>query len=393
MPIFLTELVAQRIVDRSMAIINYNVNVMDRTGIILGSGDSHRLHQVHEGALKVLEHGQAYSIAHTHAQKIRGAQPGINLPIRFRGEIIGVVGISGSPEKVTQFADLVVMTAELMIENASMMSEIHWNKRQCENIIFEMIHGEAEQDDLFKIRTKRLGIDPNLPRVPIVISMKTKAGKDLSIEEIEQVHQVLEQGHPDDLIAMVCPTQAVLLHTIPATRDCHSNQMSEFIQTTINRLKAFGKIDFCIAQGAYIPGIKNIPLAYRSAQEALQLGNRLNPGKYSYCYHDYQMDSLLLELTNSWKAWELKALIQPLIQTDKNNTLTKTLRVFISQHADISATSQQLHIHRNTLSYRLERIENLTGRNPKLFNDLIFLHFSLRLHEIKGDIRTQSLIV
>lgn len=109
MAVFLTESVAQRIVDRAMTIINRNVNVMDRTGIIIGSGDSQRLHHVHEGALRVLEYGQAYEIGNCHVKTLKGVQPGINLPIRFRGEIVGVVGVTGAPKEVAQFADLVVM--------------------------------------------------------------------------------------------------------------------------------------------------------------------------------------------------------------------------------------------------------------------------------------------
>lgn len=382
MPIFLTESVAQRIVDRAMAIINRNVNVMDRTGIIIGSGDSQRLHHVHEGALRVLEYGHACEIGNSHIKTLKGVQPGINLPIRFRGEIVGVVGVTGAPEEVSQFADLVVMTAELMIENAAMMSEIHWNQRQTENIIFEMIHGEAEVDELFEVRTRKLGIDPHLPRVAIVISMKTADGKDLSVDEVDKVQRVLRQGHPNDLIALVCPTQAVMLHTVNHCRKWHPDMVSDFLQDCIHRMDDLGDIDFRIALGRFIPGLNNIPLSYRSAQEALQIGMKLHPEKRFYRYFDFQMDSVLLELTDNWKGRELQLMIAPLVKNDKNGVLRKTLRTFIELHTDASAASRQLHIHRNTLGYRLDRIEQLTGRNPKHFNDLVFLHFSLRLHEL-----------
>lgn len=171
------------------------------------------------------------------------------------------------------------MTAKLMIENASMMSEIHWNQRQRENIVFEMIHGEAEFDDLFEVRTQKLGIDPHLPRVAIVISMKSPEGKDLAVEEIERINQVLRQEHPNDLMALVCPTQAVMLHTVTPGIHWHPDQVSDFMQSTVQKLEGFGSIDFSIAQGRYIPGLNNIPLSYRSAQEALQVGMKLDPQK------------------------------------------------------------------------------------------------------------------
>ena len=81
MPVFLTESVAQRIVDRAMTIINRNVNVMDRTGIIIGSGDSQRLHHVHEGALRVLEYGHACEIGNSHIETLKTPSGKTVLPL------------------------------------------------------------------------------------------------------------------------------------------------------------------------------------------------------------------------------------------------------------------------------------------------------------------------
>ncbi len=137
---------------------------------------------------------------------------GINRPVRFRGEIAGVIGISGDPAEVSQFADLVVMTADLMIENAAVMSENHWSMRQRENIISEMIHGEAERDSLFSIRTRQFGINPDLPRVAILVSIKNSQNDSLSVDEVEHIQYLLRKGHPDDLVALICPSESIILH-------------------------------------------------------------------------------------------------------------------------------------------------------------------------------------
>lgn len=383
MPIYLTESVAQRIVDRAMAIIGHNVNVMDRAGIIIGTGDQQRLHKVHGGALKVLESGQPYDIESSQSIRLKGVQPGINRPIRFHREIIGVAGITGHPKDVSHYADLVVMTAELMIENAAVLSEVHWNQRQRENIVSEMIHGEAEADDLFEVRTRKLSIDPHLPRVAILISMKNRQGKDLTVEEVEQIQSVLRQGHSNDLVALVCPTQMVLLHVIDTHRPWHPDNVSGFLDSVMQRMEGFRQIDCRLSLGRYIPGLKGIPQSYQSAQEALKLGLELEPDRRLYRYFDFQLDSLFLEHVDSWKGRELQKLTESLASADSRGILRKTLRQYIKSNADAHATTQKLHIHRNTLSYRLERIHQLTGRNPKCFQDLMFLHFSLRLWELK----------
>ena len=381
---FLTEPVAQQIVQRAMKIIPHNVNVMDRAGIIIGTGFPERKYQIHGGALKVLETGVAFDISHAQAAQLEGVQPGINRPIRFRREIIGVVGVTGEPDTVSQFADLVVMTAELMVENASVLSEIHWNQRQRENVVSEMIHGEAERDELFDVRTRKLGIRPDIPRVAILVSAKNPEGKDVKVHDIESIQQLLQDKEPDNLVALVCPTQAVVLHRVSTPHKWHPDQVESFLQKIMKRIEGFGDIDYRIAVGRYVPGLNGLAISYQSAQEAFQVGSELDPTSRLYRYYDYQMDSLMLELKNSWKGKELLHLIEPLIAKDGRGVLQKTLRRYIDSHSDAGITARSLHIHRNTLNYRLGRIRELTGRNPRHFNDLLFLHFSLRLHELKN---------
>ena len=381
---YLTELVAQQIVQRAMKIIPHNVNVMDRAGIIIGAGFSERKHQIHAGALRVLETGVAFDINTTQADKLKGVQPGINRPIRFRREIIGVVGVTGDPDKVSQFADLVVMTAELMIENASVLSEIHWNQRQRENVVTEMIYGEAERDELFDVRTRKLGIDPELPRVAILVSARTSEGKDLKVHDIEAIQQLLCADQPDNLVALVCPTQVVVLHRVTNPQKWHPDLVEPFLGIFMKRIESFPNVDYRLAVGGYVPGLNGLSISYQSAQEAFQVGTELHPDQRLYRYYDYQMDSLMLELRKSWKGEELMHLIAPLIERDGRGVLQKTLRRYIDSRSDTGMTAQSLHIHRNTLNYRLDRIHELTGRNPRHFNDLLFLHFSLRLYELKN---------
>ncbi len=355
---------------------------MDRKGIIIGTGDRKRLHAVHEGALQVLASGKACDLEADNEGGLHGAQMGINRPVRFRGEIAGVIGISGEPKKVSQFADLVVMTADLMIENAAVMSENHWSMRQRENIISEMIHGEAGKDSLFGIRTRQLGINPDLPRVAILVSIKNGQGNDLSIDEVEHIQYLLRKGHPDDLVALICPTQSVLLHPVNAQVRWHPDQLTSYLHALEKRLSALKGVDFKIALGRYIQGLEGIPLSYQSAQEAYQLGMQLAPEKVIFRYADFQLDSLMLDQLHSWKGKELQAHIRPLLVSDTKGLLRKTLRAFIDSQANPGQAAKKLHIHRNTLAYRLDQIQSLTHRNPRDFSDLLLLHFALRMHEL-----------
>ncbi len=115
---FLSYELAQEIVERTMKILNKNINVMNEDGIIIGSGEKERINQVHDGALLVLKKGKSVVIDEKSAAGLKGAKPGINLPIQFNNQIIGVVGITGEPEQIQNYAELVKMAAELVLEQS-----------------------------------------------------------------------------------------------------------------------------------------------------------------------------------------------------------------------------------------------------------------------------------
>ncbi len=112
---------AQDIVARTMRIIDTNINVMDARGRIIGSGDRERIGELHEGALLVLSQGRVVDIDDAVAKHLHGVRQGINLPLRLEGEIVGVIGLTGDPESLRKYGELVCMTAEMMLEQSRLM--------------------------------------------------------------------------------------------------------------------------------------------------------------------------------------------------------------------------------------------------------------------------------
>lgn len=112
---------AQDIVARTMRIIDTNINVMDARGRIIGSGDRERIGELHEGALLVLSQGRVVDIDDAVARHLHGVRQGINLPLRLEGEIVGVIGLTGEPESLRKYGELVCMTAEMMLEQSRLM--------------------------------------------------------------------------------------------------------------------------------------------------------------------------------------------------------------------------------------------------------------------------------
>ncbi len=133
---------AQDIVDRAMAILPYNVNVMDNQGLILGSGERERVNTRHEGAQLVLANGRVVEIDEHTAMHLKGVQPGINLPLMLDQRLIGVLGITGEPAQLRTYAELVRMTAEMLVGQRNQQAEQQWRRQRCDDLL-ALLLGDA----------------------------------------------------------------------------------------------------------------------------------------------------------------------------------------------------------------------------------------------------------
>ena len=91
---------------------------------------------------------------------------------------------------------------------------------------------------------------------------------------------------------------------------------------------------------------------------------------------DLRLEMCLQDISAETREQFLKRTIENLLSSPE---LMHTLRLFIDYNQSYKQTAQQLHIHINTLHYRLKKIEEYTGLDPKQFKDLNILYFSLLL--------------
>lgn len=126
----ITTALANEIVARAMAIIHHNVNVIDHHGQIIASGERHRIGEQHEVAREVIRTGKRICINNAaEAARFHNVHPGINHPIIYDDRVVMVVGISGDPAAISRYAELAVLTAELLVRRAIEMRETNWRQR------------------------------------------------------------------------------------------------------------------------------------------------------------------------------------------------------------------------------------------------------------------------
>lgn len=241
----------------------------------------------------------------------------------------------------------------------------------------------AQQEDAFH-RGRRLGFDLERPFVMLAIEDKREKGKLPSALERERkkyfhlwIRTLLNEKELQGLIRE-SQSHVIAFVSLP-DEDCDVELVVSSFQTGLSQRMA-SPISVGVSQVHH--GISKLTGSLEEARSALLLGAKLNGEGKTYLYSSFGLYSLFVNSqTNSHLEQYFSETIKPLVEYDKKQKteFIHTLEVYFSTNLELRETSRQLYIHRHTLSYRLKRIEEITGRSPFNYPDRLYLEVGLLL--------------
>ncbi len=130
------------------------------------------------------------------------------------------------------------------------------------------------------------------------------------------------------------------------------------------------------------------PRVYREALQAMDVGERLHLHNQIVEFNSLGVYRLLSELENNAAIQRFAMqIIGPLVRYDEDHrgSLMQTLSAYFSHHGNISQTAESLFVHRNTLLYRMDRIQELTGQDLNNADMRLALQLSLKLWQLRPE--------
>jgi purine catabolism regulator len=128
------------------------------------------------------------------------------------------------------------------------------------------------------------------------------------------------------------------------------------------------------------------PRVYREALQAMDVGERLILANQVVEFNSLGVYQLLSELEDIATVQSFAAqIIGPLAAYDKDHkgSLVQTLEAYFNHHGNISQTAESLFVHRNTLLYRMDRIQELTKQDLNNADMRLAMHLSLKLWQLR----------
>ena len=219
-------------------------------------------------------------------------------------------------------------------------------------------------------RAKKLHIDTEVRRVIFII--ETKHEKDTNA--LDNVRNILGNRSRDFVTAVDEKNIIVVKELEP--NDGHT-ELEKIAENMYTLLKEDGEEDVLIAYGTVVNDIKEVSKSYKEAKLALDVGKIFFSERSVIAYSALGIGRLIYQLPIPLCKMFIREIFEGKSPDDFDEETLTTINKFFENNLNVSETSRQLYIHRNTLVYRLDKLQKSTGLDLRVFEDAIIFKIAL----------------
>ncbi len=225
----------------------------------------------------------------------------------------------------------------------------------------------------------------------LVVDMYNKAKK-LHVEQAERVVYVIDLGDKKDSSAVELVKNLFVTKTrdyvtevdeqsIVLIKDVRDIPGAEELQSLANMIVDNMHTEIMVrarvGYGNRVTNLQDITRSYQEAKMALEVGRIFYAERETIAYSCLGIGRLIYQLPMSLCEMFIHEVFGDEIPDVFNEEITTTIQKFFENNLNISETARQLYVHRNTLVYRLERLEKMIGLDIRKFDDAMTFKIAL----------------
>lgn len=256
--------------------------------------------------------------------------------------------------------------ASFQIQNLLVAYKERYDK---DNFIKNLLLDNLLLVDIYN-RAKKLHIDTDVRRVVFII--ETKNEKD--VNALETVRGLFS-GKTKDFITAVDEKNIILVKELKQNETYEDmNKTAKVILDMLNT-EAMTKVH--VAFGTIVNEIKDVSRSYKEAKMALDVGKIFYSGRNVVAYNKLGIGRLIYQLPMPLCKMFIREIFDGKSPDDFDDETLTTINKFFENSLNVSETSRQLYIHRNTLVYRLDKLQKSTNLDLRVFEDAITFKIAL----------------
>lgn len=377
---------AQEIAESTAQVIGFDVTITDTEGVIVGASDRKRLGTRNLATLEVMTERKGIAHDKNEAKYHEANRPGIGYPLEnAAGEVVGSMGITGDPDQVRPFALIVKKQIEMLLREKTLLhAEFHRNRaiRDFLDDLNNYVPALGGEEAIIE-RGQRLGFLPRQPYRAIALTFSRSSSNTAPLPyydeatflpHLSRIRSVFDSA--GDLIAPAGENRFLLLH--------HCGEGEDLRDLFLALQDRFRSIGLCLfaGMGERSKSLSGMARSCKEAWQALELGCLLSPEDRLFFIQELRPERLLSQIPRDEAIYYCNLFLEPLKERKDWEDLRETIFAWCHGGFNYVRASESIHIHRNTLDYRLDKITEITGADIRNFRHAMALYHALQLDRL-----------
>ena len=265
--------------------------------------------------------------------------------------------------------DDVYMVGKLAVLQIQTLLVAYREKFDKDNFIKNLLLDNLLLVDIYN-RAKKLHIEVGVRRVVFLVeSHETVEG---TVQEALKEFFSSEAG---DFVTAVDEKNSIVVKEL-SPEDTYT-EVQKIAVSMLDMLSSEVMLSTRVSYGTIVNEIKEVSRSYKEAKMALEVGKIFFVDRRIVAYNALGIGRLIYQLPIPLCKMFIKEIFADVSPDDFDEETLETIAKFFENNLNVSETSRQLFIHRNTLVYRLDKLDRATGLDLRVFDDAITFQIAL----------------
>ena len=275
--------------------------------------------------------------------------------------------------------DNLAMAGELGVSQLSNLLFVYKEKMDKNRFIQNLILDNLLLVDIYN-QAKQMKIPVELRRAVFLVEARNE-GDNLILDTLKGLYATGTR----DFVTAVDEKHVILVKAVENTEEY--GDLAKTARTIADTLNMEAMVSVRVSYGTIIEELKDVSKSYKEAAMALEVGRVFYEEKAILAYNELGIGRLIHQLPESLCSMFLKEVFDGDVEGMFDDEELQTVFTFFDNNLNISETARQLYIHRNTLVYRLEKIQKRTGLDVRVFDDALTFKIAMMVADHMRSVR------
>ena len=266
-------------------------------------------------------------------------------------------------------SDDVYMVGKLAVLQIQTLLVAYREKFDKDNFVKNLLLDNLLLVDIYN-RAKKLHIEVGVRRVVFLI----ESNETIDVQAQDALKEFFSSEF-NDFVTAVDEKNIIVVKELQA--EDGYEEVQKIAASMLDMLSSEVMLSTRVAYGTIVNEIKEVSRSYKEAKMALEVGKIFFVDRKIVAYNALGIGRLIYQLPIPLCKMFIKEIFVDVSPDDFDEETLETISKFFENNLNVSETSRQLFIHRNTLVYRLDKLDRATGLDLRVFDDAITFQIAL----------------